>query len=370
MHRSTIPAIFTALILLVVISILLYPQKGTIIDPWQDAGGRPETAYSPADDASHFSDNPNYFEWWYFDAQFEECAVAVALHATDVGTPGSKTPHIEVTAHCPNETVRILREYDLKEFRASNETCNVSIAKNRAEGNLSNYHLTVDEDAVRMDLQFDSTVQSWRPGTGTIYFDAEKKKHFSWFVAAPRAFVNGTLTVNGTTFNVTGTGYHDHNWGNIQLFSEISEWYWGRIYTDNLTLIYADIVTADRYGQAAIVPTMLALDKAIVLDSGRTVVKPSGFVFDNKTGNTYPLSLAISFNDSSATGDVAMDLSSLTDSRDLTEGKSWIEQSLAKLFVGHPAYYRFLSNAKGTINANGTVYGIDEEVIHELVKLR
>ncbi|VVB73341.1 Uncharacterised protein [uncultured archaeon] len=367
MRTQTFVLMIASVAALLLISIAIQPKKD-LIDPWHGASYG-QTAYSARDDASHPSDDPDHFEWWYFDAQFEECSVAVAMHATNVSNPGSRRPHIEANLFCPNGTTRIVKEYDPASFSASNETCDVSIAGNRAQGNLSDYHLTVDEGGLGMDLWFDSTVPSWRPGTGAIRF-GDGTDQFSWFVAVPRASVNGTLTINGTRFNVSGIGYHDHNWGNVPLFTEISEWYWGRVYSGNLTLIYADISLDGKYDQTVVSPMMVAVGDRIVSDGSGFSLLPSGFIPDSATGNRRPSRISLVLNESHATGRIDMDVLNVTDGRDLTEGRSGIERSVIHLLVGHPTYYRFLSYAAGNLVIDGTKYSIGEDVISEQIKMR
>jgi predicted secreted hydrolase len=368
MQMRTVLLVLAAVAVFLLAMVMLQPRKG-LIDPWQ-ADSIALAHYSAKDDASHPSSDPGFFEWWYYDAQSEECSVAVAIHATNVSNPGSNVPNIEVNVACPNATAHIVKEYDRSSFSSSNETCDVSIGGSHAEGNLSNYDLLVDEGGVKMDLHFDSTVPSWRPGSGTIYFGADKTKQFSWLVAVPRATVNGTLTINGTSFNMSGTGYHDHNWGNIQLFTEIKEWYWGRVYSRNLTLIYADILLDGKYNQTAVSPVMLATGDGIVMDGNGFTLMPAAFVPDDLTGNKYPSRIALDFDGRPVTGHIDMDVVRVTDRRDLLEGRSGIERFLINQFIGHPAYYRFLSHAVGNLTINGAEYQIDENVISEQIKMR
>ncbi len=36
------------------------------------------------------------------------------------------------------------------------------------------------------------------------------------------------VTYNGEARHLEGSGYHDHNWGNISVLKLIHHWYWGR----------------------------------------------------------------------------------------------------------------------------------------------
>lgn len=45
------------------------------------------------------------------------------------------------------------------------------------------------------------------------YLNRKKTRYFAWVVPIPYGTVEGRLNYEGRTWNVTGTGYHDHNWG-------------------------------------------------------------------------------------------------------------------------------------------------------------
>jgi predicted secreted hydrolase len=55
----------------------------------------------------------------------------------------------------------------------------------------------------------------------------------------PRATLNGTLTIGGTTMNVTGTGYHDHTWGVRPRVALNYGWFWGTFTSANYSATWA-----------------------------------------------------------------------------------------------------------------------------------
>ena len=64
---------------------------------------------------------------------------------------------------------------------------------------------------------------------------------------------------------VTGTGYHDHNWGNRQMSSGLDHWYWGRAHIGDYTVVYAMLTSRGLFGAGQInLPTvMLASSTAL-----------------------------------------------------------------------------------------------------------
>ena len=101
------------------------------------------------------------------------------------------------------------------------------IGNNRFEGDLEHYAITVDPrelDGVGCHLELERRVASFRPGTGVIASDDD---FFAWVVPVPDGALSGTLTVDGKTLAFSGSGYHDHNWGNIAPWALMRNWWWG-----------------------------------------------------------------------------------------------------------------------------------------------
>jgi predicted secreted hydrolase len=63
---------------------------------------------------------------------------------------------------------------------------------------------------------------------------------FAWLPSIPYGTVEGKLTHSGQTHSVRGTGYHDHNWGNVALPSVLDHWYWVRAHVGPYTLIFVE----------------------------------------------------------------------------------------------------------------------------------
>jgi hypothetical protein len=62
------------------------------------------------------------------------------------------------------------------------------------------------------------------------------------------------MTADGVTRQVTGSGYHDHNWGNVSPANLFDNWWWGRGRIGDHTIIASDI-----RGNAAVGGTRIPL---------------------------------------------------------------------------------------------------------------
>ena len=52
--------------------------------------------------------------------------------------------------------------------------------------------------------------------------------YFRWVCAVPNGSLSGTVTLDSVTHEVTGSGYHDHNWGNVPMSVLVKDWHWAR----------------------------------------------------------------------------------------------------------------------------------------------
>ncbi len=191
------------------------------------------------------------FEWWYFDMQLDDGSTLVATFNTKPNTApdGPVDPSVLMIYHGADGTkIRSDQRYPAAEFSADRERCDVQIGPNTVTGDLAEYTLHLEVDGVVADLQIVRGAPSWRPGAGITYFDSAHEQHLGWVVPVPYGTVSGTVTVNGETRNVTGSGYHDHNWGNKVMDAGLDHWFWGRAHIGDYTVVYVRMTTKGLFG--------------------------------------------------------------------------------------------------------------------------
>ena len=103
-------------------------------------------------------------------------------------------------------------------------------------------------------------------GSGIVYFDPSLTRYIGWFIALPSAKVEGTLTYNGQTHNVHGEGYHDHNWGTVNLNQVLDRWFWTTGHFGNYTLDAALYVTALYYNHQQLPAFYLAKGNQVLIN--------------------------------------------------------------------------------------------------------
>jgi hypothetical protein len=312
------------------------------IQPWED-GLRTET-------------NPGSFEWWYFDAHFNDQSTAVVTFATKpiMERNGPLKPCIALTITRPNGTkLSSFPFFPSKEFSASKDNCDVRIGQNWVRGNLHNYQLHIEIDNppaefqdeptdaahTSVDLIFTGLVPAWRPGTGKTYF-GDLDHYFAWLPSIPYGMVEGTLTYDGQTRLVNGTGYHDHNWGNVGLNDVMDHWYWGRAHISDYTLIYVEQVTAEKYGYVRMPVFMLAKGDQILTDDGALLKMRTASFIEHQGGRAYPREVDFRWQNRSESIELCLRGSKLIESASLLMTLPTWQQKLIRLFA-NPYYFRF-----------------------------
>ncbi len=192
------------------------------------------------EDGRRTPQSSDYFEWWYFDGLFDDGTVFVVWFG-DNWLYGSHKRVVNIELTPPGKpTRRIKRTFD-DPGAFSSDHANVQIGPHSFKGDLETYAIHVDAvetGGVGCDLTLRRRVASWRPATGYI---KAGDSFFAWLVAVPEGAVTGTLTADGVTRQVTGSGYHDHNWGNVSPANLFDNWWWGRGRIGDHTIIASDI---------------------------------------------------------------------------------------------------------------------------------
>ena len=190
------------------------------------------------------------YEWWYFDGLLED-GTAVVVWFGNHWLPGEEGWRVNLEITPPPASGRpVIKEfYRQKEVDlASSTQADVRLKGNVFQGDLDRYHIVVDPQTTGgsgVDLWLTRRVPSWRPGTGHF---GDRQSYFAWVVAVPEGHLEGSVTERGQSRPVTGSGYHDHNWGNVGPDEVMSGWWWGRAAVGEYTVVAADLHAAKGFG--------------------------------------------------------------------------------------------------------------------------
>ncbi|MFF1450487.1 lipocalin-like domain-containing protein [Streptomyces sp. NPDC058274] len=220
---------------------------------------------------------PGTFEWWYFDAVLDDGSTLVINFMTKdfrVGKGVDQPPAPVVTLELdrPDGThIERTAPAHGDDYTLATDRCDVRIGTNTFAGDLHTYRIHVDLDGIGADVTLTGQVPSWRPETGHVLFGDSKPRYFAWLPSVPQGRVEATLTVDGTTETLTGTGYHDHNWGDAAMQRLMHHWYWARAQAGDYTVIASYITAEKKFGFTEVPIFMLARGGRIVADKGSLV---------------------------------------------------------------------------------------------------
>ncbi len=318
------------------------------------------------------------FEWWYFDAQFEDGSTAVAVFFTKtlLDRQSKMKPGVSLTITRPDG--RKLSATSLafpEDFSASKERCYVRAGESWVRGDLSTYELHAKAGELATQLNFTRVVPAWRPGAGKTYFNEEMTRYFAWFPAIPYGAVEGHLIYDGQVHPVKGACYHDHNWGNVGLNEVLSHWYWGRAHLGDYTLIFAEMNATKAYGEQKIPVFLFAKGSQILSDDGGPLkLEELDFIAD-PGGRSYPEGLNLEWENKALRVCLKLREPKLIDSFSLLDLlPTW--QRLVGQITANPYYFRFKSDLDMQIDPVSSEERdqqhtrIEGQALYELVWLR
>lgn len=306
-------------------------------------------------------------EWWYFDARLDNGYTVVGFFRAKHERTG-KTG-VEITIYKPDgEKIQNVIDYSHSDLSASRDIPDVKIGNNYIKVDFSNkelpiYEIFIDEGEYGLHLKYTATVHGWKPGNGYIEFG--KSNHFGWIIALPRANVEGTIKVNNETIEVKGIGYHDHNWLNFNFAMIIDYWYWGRIYSENFTVIFAYIKCNKRMDNYPIQVLMIAEKEKVFLSTGEYEMFQDDFEYNDKAKNSHPKLLKFNFGNNN---EITLNVQDIIDSDNLLYELGPITRFLAKnLLKLKPGYFRLNSKFQLNLQIDGKTYVEKGTTLHEMV---
>jgi len=249
--------------------------------------------YKDSDDALHPYDNPEYYEWWYFDARFDNGYSCVATFHWRNPFTSPHIPTIQVFIYAPDGKKYIgMAAIPLEQCSSNPERCDVEMGGNFARQEGNSYVISMRAKNYGVDLTYNREIPGWKQnGDGLLYNEGDKKQ--GWIIAAPRSQVEGTLYIEGSKVPVSGIGYHDKNWGNCRIDTCFRSWYWGRLHDPVYTLIFYRLLPIDTNHQH-ISGLLLAKNNQPVLATNLFNLSVEKEMLCKTTGKNIPAKIVVS----------------------------------------------------------------------------
>ncbi|GAF96936.1 unnamed protein product, partial [marine sediment metagenome] len=160
-------------------------------------------------------------------------------------------------------------------------------------------------------------------------------------------------------------GYHDHNWITFNLVRVVEYWHWGRVYSDNFTIIYAYIKCNKKMDNYPINILMIAKGEEIIHSTGEFEFIQKGFTYNEKAGNKYTNSITFKLSDRQS---ISLNVQKIIDADNLLFELSPILRFLAKNVLRiKPGYFRLKSEYLIDYFHQGKIYKEKGDTLHEMV---
>lgn len=241
------------------------------------------------------------YEWWYFDAYMEDgSSLVVTFYTRSMMNPDAPlAPFVSLEWNGADGT-EVSERVDVpaEDFYASEERCDVRIGDAYIRGDLEEYDVYFSKGDLEVTAHLSANVPSWRQDTGYRFYGDGEEYYAAWLCVVPDGDVTATVTVAGETKSYTGSGYHDHNWGNHPLWQMQNDWYWGRAKAGPYVMVTSYITTAEAYGFKPFTTFLLAKDGEIIADDpGKVTFTAADEAIDPATGIPIADTLAYHFTD-------------------------------------------------------------------------
>ena len=172
------------------------------------------------------------YEWWYYDSHYPDGTVLVVFFYSKmpIAVSGPIKPIASAELTLPDGRKISEEVYaSLADSHYAKEMCDVKIGECSCKGDLQHYDIIFKGKSLNIRMNLDGTVRAWRSQTGSIFFGDEEEHYFAWLPAIPEGVAVADIVYDGDKIlHLEGSGYHDHNWGNISMMKLMHHWYWGR----------------------------------------------------------------------------------------------------------------------------------------------
>lgn len=259
------------------------------------------------EDGSRVDGSKGSYEWWYFDSHYPDGTVLVLFFFSKmpINVNGPIKPIASMELTLPDGRMFSEEVYaSIEENHYAKDKCDVRIGECRCHGDLKHYVVVFKGKTMSAHLALDGTIKAWRSQTGSIFFGDKEEHYFAWLPAIPEGIAVADVCYDGgKKLHLEGSGYHDHNWGNISMLKLMHHWYWGRAKIGDYKVISSWITAEKKYGYKDHDVFMIAKNGEILGDNSNHTLKfmPEDRYVDEHTGK--PVYNKVIYEYTTVTGD-------------------------------------------------------------------
>ncbi len=302
------------------------------------------------------SERVGNFEWWYFDCidTRNHCMLKIVVHLGTDPLRRKFFPTLALSIKTPEAARAIERRYDLKDFHADKNNCDVRLRQDchiySDRDGSRHHHINVNISEFRASLIFKQFVPVWVPPAHKMkVVKGNRHSEFFWNVLQPRSIVEGSFEYKNIHYALHDTiGYHDHNYWQLNsgrgLFIDevITRWLWGKCVAGPYTVVFMDTWMSGNRLQSIMVAEhdmiLYGTDKDLTITVDKEAQNAS-------LKSKYPAQVTVRANNEDFPLEIKLDCEQLVESKDLLGRANPLIARLVKNLVARPAYYGIYATA-------------------------
>ena len=158
----------------------------------------------------------------------------------------------------------------------------------------------------------------------------------------PHGLASVRYSIGNEEHRASGSGYHDHNWGDVPMQTLMHDWYWARASVGPHTIIASYIKARAAYGYDTQIVYMLARDGRIIADDDAKVsFETARIAIDGKTGKPVADVTRYTYRDSDPRYVVSFEREETILQAMFTDRMPLLKRIVARLIGFDGAYHRF-----------------------------
>src|SRR5258708_22264255 len=198
------------------------------------------------------TDDPNVYEWWYFDIHNHDGTVitgTLSPQSADGFVPRFGTPRAQsrIGVNRNNVPSEEFETFPIDQFPSATDSCDVRSGGRTMRGDFRELQIRGKVKDCEIDVVFQQTATPFRPGNGYIFLGSTDTFQ-GWFNAFPSATATGQVIIGGETIEIDGVGYHDHNYSNVPISGGYRGWFWSRPSFERYTTLALEVQNGERFG--------------------------------------------------------------------------------------------------------------------------
>ena len=159
----------------------------------------------------------------------------------------------------------------------------------------------------------------------------------------PHGLANVRYRIGHEEHRGSGSGYHDHNWGDVPMQTLMHNWYWARASIGPYTVIASHITATEAHGYETQIVYLLAKDGRIIADDDTKVsFEMDRIAIDGKTSKPVADVTRYIYNDDNTRYVVSFEREKTILQAILTDRAPLLKRIIARLIGFDGAYHRFI----------------------------